>query len=106
MKKTKVVSLILITAALASCHRKTPKLIRTFHMRGDTTAPFKRTRVYSHNSHWFYAFRPYGFYSGGVYQRAGFYSSSIPLTSNVGGNSFKGTIARGGFGSGGHSISS
>lgn len=116
MKKSKLVSLVLITATLASCNKtdtqkggasgdwgdKTEKKV---YMRSDSTARYSRT----HHSGvgnallWYYAFRPYGStgygYGGSSgYNRTGFYSRGLSQSSNVGSNSFKSTISRGGFG--------
>lgn len=112
MKKSKCIELVLITAALASCNQ--PKKDwddnNKVHVRSDTTAPY--TRVH-HNGLgigtallWYYAFRPYGNYRNGQYQRAGYYSGAINPRSNVGSNAFKGAVTRGGFGRGGYSVSS
>ncbi|MBC7721894.1 MAG: hypothetical protein H7068_07695 [Pedobacter sp.] len=113
MKKTKHIQLILITAALASCNQ--PKKQDDWesgnktHIRSDSTAPY--ARAYHHNGIgtallWYYAFRPYGNYNNGSYQRAGYYSSAIGQSSNIGSNGFKSSVVRGGFGSGGYSVSS
>ena len=112
MKKSKYIELVLITAALASCNQ--PKKNdwddnNKVHLRSDTTAPY--TRVYHHNGIgtallWYYAFRPYGNYRNGEYRRAGYYSGGIGSVSNIGSNGFKGSVARGGFGRGGYSVSS
>lgn len=112
MKKSKYIELVLITAALASCNQ--PKKNdwddnNKVHLRSDTTAPY--TRVYHHNGIgtallWYYAFRPYGNYRNGEYRRAGYYSGGIGAVSNIGNNGFKGSVARGGFGRGGYSVSS
>ncbi len=111
MKKSRCIELVLITAALASCNQ--PKKDwddnNKVHLRSDTTAPY--TRVYHHSGIgtallWYYAFRPYGSYNNGYYQRAGYYSGGISSYSNIGSNGFKGSVARGGFGRGGFSVSS
>jgi len=114
MKKSKYIELVLITAALASCNE--PKKEKSWddnnkvHLRSDTTAPY--TRVHSHHNGigtallWYYAFRPYGNYNNGAYQRAGYYSGGIGRFSNVGNNGFKSAVTRGGFGRGGYSVSS
>jgi len=117
MKKSKHIELILITAVLASCNQ--PKKSDDWdssgsktHVRSDSTAPY--TRVHHHNSGmgigsallWYYAFRPYGNYNNGAYQRAGYYSSAIHPSSNIGSNSFKSSVVRGGFGRGAYSVSS
>ena len=112
MKKSKCIELVLITAVLASCNQ--PKKDwddnNKVHLRSDTTAPY--TRVHHGGLGvgtallWYYAFRPYGNYNNGNYQRAGFYSGGISPMSNVGSNGFKGAVTRGGFGRGGYSVSS
>jgi hypothetical protein len=113
MKKSKCIELVLITAALASCNQ--PKKNdwddnNKVHVRSDTTAPY--TRVHHNGAGigtallWYYAFRPYGNYRNGEYQRAGYYSGAINSRSNIGSNSFKGAVTRGGFGRGGYSVSS
>jgi len=109
MKKTRHIKLILITAALASCQHPNNEWQngnRTY-IRSDSTAP------YSHAYHpgaglllWYFAFRPYGNYYNGGYRRAGYYSDAISERSNIGGNSFKGSVIRGGFGRGSFSVSS
>lgn len=114
MKKSKKVQLVLITAALASCHQKQPQKdweggTRTY-VRSDTTAPYARTHHGGSGlaaaALWYYAFRPYGGYSGNRYGRAGYYSGAIPRSANIGSNSFKQGVARGGFGRGGRTVSS
>lgn len=112
MKKSKYIELVLITAALASCNQ--PKNDweenNKVHLRSDTTAPY--TRVHHSGAGigaallWYYAFRPFGTYRNGSYQRAGFFSGAINQRSNIGSNGFKGAVARGGFGRGGTSVSS
>ncbi|RYY38780.1 MAG: hypothetical protein EOO08_13270 [Chitinophagaceae bacterium] len=114
MKKSKQVQLVLITAALASCHQQQPQKdweggTKTY-VRSDSTAPYSRTHYggtgLATAALWYYAFRPYGNYAGNRYTRAGYYSGAIPRSSNVGSNSFKGRVSRGGFGRGGYSASS
>ena len=115
MKKSRCIELVLITAALASCNQ--PKKdwgednngTNKVHLRSDSTAPY--TTVHHHSGIgtallWYYAFRPYGNYNNGFYQRAGYYSGGISHFSNIGSNGFKGSVARGGFGRGGFSVSS
>lgn len=115
MKKSKYIELVLITAVLASCNRPDKEANKEWesgnkvYMRSDTTAPYSR----AHHSGigtallWYYAFRPYGNYNKGNYQRAGYYSRGLSERSNIGSNTFKGAIARGGFGrGGGHTVSS
>lgn len=112
MKKSKYIELVLITAALAGCSQSKKDWDENskVHLRSDTTAPY--TRVYHGGGGigtallWYYAFRPYGNYRDGNYQRAGFYSGAISPNSNIGSNGFKSAVTRGGFGRGGYSVSS
>lgn len=113
MKKSKYVELVLITAALAACGRDKEKDWEggnKTYLRSDSTAPY--TRAHPHGSGignallWYYAFRPYGNYLNGGYQRAGYYSGALNHRSNVGNNGFKNAVTRGGFGRGGYSVSS
>ncbi|MBA4196334.1 MAG: hypothetical protein C0459_02160 [Chitinophaga sp.] len=109
MKKTKHIELILITAALASCNQ--PKNDwesgNKVYIRSDSTAGYSRTHYHGGGyGMWYYAFRPYGNYYNGEYQRAGYYSSAIHESSNIGSNGFKSSVIRGGFGRGGYSVSS
>lgn len=108
MKKSKIVSLVLITALLASCN-KPKKLNGTkYFLRSDSTADYTQRNYYPNNGFlWYYAFRPYGYYYHGAYRHAGYYSSGLHESSNIGHSSFKSGIVRGGFGShGGFSVSS
>ena len=110
MKKSKYIELVLITAVLASCNRpnKDWESANKVYMRSDSTAPYTR----AHHSGvgtallWYYAFRPYGNYRNGRYERAGYYSGALGERSNIGSNSFKSAVSRGGFGRGGFSVSS
>jgi hypothetical protein len=105
MKKSKCVELVLISAALASCQQKEPEWqaggSKTY-LRSDTTAPYTQARHHGGSGAglllWYYAFRPYGNYGMNGYQRAGYYSNGLHHSSNIGSNSFKGTVSRGGFG--------
>ncbi|MBL7814879.1 MAG: hypothetical protein JNL70_07710 [Saprospiraceae bacterium] len=114
MKKSKIVSLVLISAALASCNKEQKgasgdwdeKTDKKVYMRSDTTARYSRTHHHGVGNAllWYYAFRPYGTsgayssgYSGG-YTRTGFYSRGLSRSSNIGSNATKSTISRGGFG--------
>ena len=104
--KTKIITLVLITAALASCQKKKPRDPNrpNVYMRADESAGYDRQN--DNFWLWYYAFRPYGYYgSNGMYNRAGYYSSGINQSSNIGSSSFKGSVVRGGFGSG-YSVSS
>lgn len=110
MKKSKIVSLVLITAALASCKNEAEKngasgdwgdekSGKKVYMRSDSTAQYTRT----HHSGmgmgtmllWYYAFRPY---SNSYGYRSGYYSGGLSHRSNVGSNPSKSGISRGGFG--------
>lgn len=112
MKKSKFIALALITSALASCSSDSPQdnwdandnSGKKVYMRSDTTASYSPS--YFSMWMWYYAFRPYGYYSNGAYTRAGFYSSGISEHSNIGRSNFKSNIVRGGFGGRGFSISS
>lgn len=116
MKKSKFIKLVLISAALASCNRPQKETEwgsgshNNVYMRSDSTASY--TRRPNNSWLWYYAFRPYGYYSRGQFYRQGYYSGGISEASNVGHNSAKSSgITRGGFGysggegSGGHSVS-
>jgi hypothetical protein len=114
MKKSKAIELVLITAALAACNDpKKPEWDdnNKVHLRSDTTAPYTRAHSYHGGGIgtallWYYAFRPMGNYRNGRYQSAGYYSGGIAKGSNIGTNNFKGTVARGGFGRSGYTVSS
>jgi hypothetical protein len=111
MKKSKQIQLILITAALASCNKPNKDWegsVSKTYVRGDSSAPYSRMHHAGVGNAllWYYAFRPYGNYNNGNYQRAGYYSNAIHPNSNVGSNGFKNNIVRGGFGGGGYSVSS
>jgi hypothetical protein len=108
MKKSKFISLVLITATLAACQKKQEDEdwggTKKAYLRSDSTASY--TRHHGGNAWlWFYAFRPYGIFSNGSYRRAGYYSGGISHSSNIGSNSYKGRASRGGFGRSGFSSS-
>jgi len=110
MKKSKYIELVLITAALASCHHSGNKEWESgnhTYIRSDSTAPYGAAIGYGNGGArmWYYAFRPYGNYNNGYYERAGYYSDAIHERANIGSNSFKSSVVRGGFG-GGFSVSS
>jgi hypothetical protein len=113
MKKSKGITLILITAALASCHEKKKQkdwVENNVYMRSDTTAGY--SHAYHHGGGvgnallWYYAFRPYGYYSGGNYYRSGYYSGAINESANIGSSTTKSNIIRGGFGASAYTVSS
>lgn len=110
MRKSKIVSLVLISSAIiTACNNNSNKnKEKKFHMRGDSTAKYQTQRQ-PHNSNMaWYAFRPYGHYdnSTGSYHSSGRYSSSISEHSNIGHNSTKSSVVRGGFGRSSFSVSS
>src|ERR1035437_5150441 len=98
MKKSNIIKLVLVTAAISSCNQHKPDHDRKVYMRSDTTAGYSRTEGHSHFGG-FYVFRPYGIFSSGGYYRAGYYSSGIRESSNIGTSSFKSASVQGGFGS-------
>ena len=85
MKKSKYISLVLISAALASCNRhatdigdgEIPEEERSnVYMRSDSTDDYTPVNVYNFygNNMWWYAFRPYyGYNNGGYY---GYYNNN------------------------------
>lgn len=100
MKKSKYVSLVLITSALAACNKSQPNWdSNEVYIRSDSTATYTHTQ----GSHlplflWYYAFRPYGLFYGNRYHHAGYYSEAVSRRSNVGTSAMKGAAIRGGFG--------
>lgn len=110
MKKSNVITLALITATLASCHKEPAEREKNVYMRSDSTAVYSSIHYnnYHDDNHmlWFYAFRPYGYYSAGSYHRSGYYSSGIRESSNLGRSITKSNVVRGGFGGGHYSVSS
>ena len=69
MKKSKQISLVLISAALASCNRQFNEVEKNdVYMRSDTTEEY--TPVYPQDNFgnlWYYSFRPYGYYNNCYY---------------------------------------
>lgn len=114
MKKSKEISLVLLTVVLASCSdtRCREQEKHKTYMRSDTTAPYAHTRYNCNHGGHFYVFRPYGMYGYNSYagnygyNRTGYYNSNIGERSNVGYNSTKGNVVRSGFGSSGRSSAS
>lgn len=94
MKKSKYIKLVLVATALSSCADNNKATEQKVYMRSDTTATYSQTQPYAG----FYAFRPYGFFLGGMYNRTGYYSSAISERSNIGSNPVKSSTVRGGFG--------
>ena len=108
MKKTPQITLVLITAALASCNQPNDQdwinandRHQHVYIRSDSTAGYTPMHHPSGAALWYYAFRPYGSYNYfGGYRRVGYYSSAISESSNIGHSSEKSGIIRGGFGDG------
>ena len=95
MKKSKIVTLVLITAALAGCSKEEKKPgEKKVYMRSDTTARYSRTGFFPY----YLAFRAYGDYRNGIFSRRGYSSGGINRQSNIGMNPVKSNIVRGGFG--------
>ena len=115
MKKSQLIALVLITSALASCNKKsddwsTDKRTdnKKVYMRSDTTAPYAHTQRHHGGSGllWFYAFRSFGHYNNGHFARSGYYSSGLGSRANLGNNSSKSSVVRGGFGHSSSHVSS
>jgi hypothetical protein len=84
MKKSKAISLILVTGLLG-CSRNQQQ--NRLYMRTDTTGNYTPGVA---GYYGFYAFRPFGTYYGGAYIRQGY--------SNAGVHVSEGSVTRGGFG--------
>src|ERR1700679_350659 len=77
MKKSKYISLVLISAALASCDRQLRETgdgeiadgePKNVYMRNDSTQDYVPANTYYDNTLWYYSFMPsYGIYWGGGY---------------------------------------
>ena len=113
MKKSRHIQLVLLTAALASCHRNADQQWTSgnkVYIRSDSTAPYARVYHPTSPGLWYFAFRPYGSWYNGHYRRLGYFSDAISEHSNLGTNTAKSGIVRGGFGEsargeGGHASS-
>ena len=106
MKKSKFIKLVLVAATLSACSNHKNPNERRVYMRSDTTAGYSHVRHYGYGGMYYYAFRPYGMYYGGGFNRMGYYSSAINKSSNFGTHASKGFVSRGGFGSSGAHVSS
>ena len=105
MKKTRHIQLVLLTAALASCHRNADQQWTSgnkVYVRSDSTAPYARVYHPASPGLWYFAFRPYGTWYNGHYRRVGYFSDAISEHSNLGTNMAKSGIVRGGFGESAH----
>lgn len=97
MKKSKFIELCIVASVISvtSCRDKKSTERKVF-MRTDSTANYSHAGAHAGM---FYAFRPFGLYNQYTgYSRAGYYSSAINEKSNVGSNSYKRSVVRGGFG--------
>jgi hypothetical protein len=104
MKKSEFIKLVLVAAVISSCNNQQGKSDKKIYMRSDTTANYSHVRGGFHGG--YFPFIAYGLYMNNRYSRAGYYSSSIPQSSNIGSNAFKGNVVRGGFGSSASHVSS
>ncbi|MFZ4544797.1 MAG: hypothetical protein ACOYOA_12165 [Saprospiraceae bacterium] len=110
MKKSAFVQLVLVATVAASCSQKEDdwegSTKKKVYMRSDTTASYTQAHR-SHGFFPFFIFRPFGSALGSNgFRRSGYYSNAIHPSSNVGRNSFKSSIVRGGFGRSGFHASS
>lgn len=109
MKKSSSIKLLFVTGILASCAQEKTKewgSEKKVYMRSDTTASYSSSHGFITGLLLYHAFRPYGGYNNGVYQRAGYYSDAISTKSNIGRSSYKGNVVRGGLGRSGFRASS
>lgn len=114
MKKTSIINLVLVASITASCGKSENEWDggggtqnRKVYLRSDTTAAYSQ-RTHHHGGVSYYAFRPYrssGSARGNA-ARTGYYSNAIHTSSNVGHNSSKASISRGGFGRSSFHVSS
>ncbi|MEC5157547.1 hypothetical protein [Chryseobacterium sp. MP_3.2] len=109
MKKSKQITLIFVTGILASCTTKPEEKSwdteKKVYMRSDSTAQYSPSHGFVTGLLLYHVFRPYGFSGGSGFQR-GYYSNSISPMSNIGKNTYKGNVIRGGMGRTGFSASS
>jgi hypothetical protein len=107
MKKSKYIQLALVAASVSACSTKEQNPNnRQVYMRADSTAQYTEvsellTEEGSSTSRvlpMYLVFKSYGYVKGYNYVRSGFYSHGLSESSNIGGNSTKSSIVRGGFG--------
>ncbi len=103
MKRSKYVTLVLITSALAACNKAEKEEpnwdSNEVYMRSDTTAEYTHTQgSFLPLFLWYYAFRPYGMFGANGFRHAGYYSGALSKSSNIGSSATKGAAIRGGFG--------
>jgi hypothetical protein len=110
MKKSGSIKLLFVTGILAACAQEPPrdqwKNEKKVYMRSDTTASYSRSHGFMTGFLLYHAFRPYGAYNNGGYQRTGYYSNAISSRSNIGRSTYKGKVIRGGLGRSGFRASS
>ncbi|MCD1115352.1 hypothetical protein [Chryseobacterium turcicum] len=109
MKKSSSIKLLFVTGILAACSQEKPNQWdkeKKVYMRSDTTASYSRSHGFMTGFLLYHAFRPYGGYSNGAYQKTGYYSDAISSKSNIGRSSYKGNVVRGGLGKNGFRASS
>ena len=104
MKKSEFIKLVLVATVISSCNNQNSRSEKNVYMRSDTTANYSHVHPGLHGS--YIPFIAYGLLSGNRYSRAGYYSSSLPVSSNIGSNAFKGNVVRGGFGTSAFHVSS
>lgn len=112
MKKSSIINLVLVATITASCGKSEDEweggggtTKRKVYLRSDTTAAYTQTNHHHSAIMHYYAFRPYRS-AGYSTARTGYYSNAIHSSSNVGHNSSKASISRGGFGHSSFHVSS
>jgi hypothetical protein len=116
MKKSKYIHLALVAAVLSSCDSDNDTIGGRVLMRSDPTALYQDVteQLYEEEEDdddddngrvrtgslipMYLAFRSIGYLNGNSYVRSGYYSNGIGEKANLGSNSTKGSIVRGGFG--------
>jgi hypothetical protein len=84
MKKSKAISLFLVTGLLGCSH---PKQQNRLYLRTDTLGPYTPAAP---GYQGYYVFRPFGTYYGGRYIRQGYSNQAVGVTEE--------SVTRGGFG--------
>lgn len=115
MKKSSIINLVLVASITASCGKSEEEWDggggprRNVYLRSDTTAAYTKSKHHHHGGIIpYYAFRPYSSSGSGMGYagRTGYYSNAIHSSSNIGHNSSKASISRGGFGHSSFHVSS
>jgi hypothetical protein len=106
MKKSQFIKLVLVAAALNSCNSNNQweEPQKKIYMRSDSTAKYSHVQGGFHGG--YLPFIAYGIWRNNQYARAGYFSSALPQSANIGTNPFKSNIVRGGFGSSVYKVSS